>query len=319
MLTRFSQLVLSLFLIAPKLHANVIQLAYLKIETSDNKTYQILWKQPSNVARSSTPLSIAFESSLSLQEKTNYQVNGWRIKTYELIAKNGLSGKTLTIKNLEKTVTDVIVKYQQQSLRLTPDQPSYTFTITPSSWQTIQSYTMFGVEHILEGYDHLLFVLCLLIIASNLKKLLWAITGFTLAHSITLIISTLEIIRIPIVPVEACIALSIVFLAVEIAKHNKKSISYRYPVSVSSSFGLLHGFGFASALLELGLPQNDRLLALGFFNVGVEIGQLLFIGFVLLALKSLKLGSMHGSYRLFNSYVIGSIASMWLIERIIQF
>ncbi len=213
----------------------------------------------------------------------------------------------------------MIVKYQQQSLRLTPDQPSYTFTITPSSWQTIQSYTMFGVEHILEGYDHLLFVLCLLIIASNLKKLLWAITGFTLAHSITLIISTLEIIRIPIVPVEACIALSIVFLAVEIAKHNKKSISYRYPVSVSSSFGLLHGFGFASALLELGLPQNDRLLALGFFNVGVEIGQLLFIGFVLLALKSLKLGSMHGSYRLFNSYVIGSIASMWLIERIIQF
>ena len=158
---------------------------------------------------------------------------------------------------------------------------------------------------------------------------MWAITGFTLSHSITLVLSTLNIVKLPIVVVEAVIALSIVFLAIEIAKSSfnksqQPSLTYRYPVVVSSSFGLLHGFGFASVLLELGLPKNDQFLALAFFNIGVELGQVFFIaGVLLLIYVTKKLIDISRErlkrYEKINAYLIGSIASMWLIERVLQF
>ncbi len=324
--------VLLLLYMAP-LQANTLRLAYLEIKsvevaTDDGHHYEAMWKQPANIVMGDA-LLLKFSAGVTLSKKAApLLLNGSLINYFTLVTKDGLVNQRLTIANLSNSDAEVIVKYSDEShtasIRLTPSTPSYVFQKEPSYLQTIQSYTLFGIQHILEGYDHLLFVLCLLLIASSLKKLLWAITGFTVAHSLTLILSALGWVSIPIAPVEAIIALSIVFLAVEIAKRNKLSLSYRYPVAVSSSFGLLHGFGFASVLLELGLPQNDKLLALGFFNVGVEIGQLIFIGGVLAVLWCIKYAVkrrwfQYKDYRLVGSYMIGSTASMWMIERIMQF
>lgn len=331
----FYQVCAVLMLLAPLLvtgtaQANKIQLAYLQIDQQsiDNGqvSYQAMWKQPTN--SNNAPLSIHFSDAVSMTKKSAPELlNGTKIQYFNLSVKEGLANHTITIENLEKTNVEVMMKYRSDdisySVRLTPSTPSYTFKKTPSAWQTIQSYTVFGIEHILEGYDHLLFVLCLLLIASTTKKLLWAITGFTLAHSITLVLSTLNIVQLPIIVVEAVIALSIVFLATEIVKNNtrskKDSLTFCYPVAVSSSFGLLHGFGFASVLLELGLPQNDQLLALAFFNIGVELGQLLFIASMLLLIWLVKSIVDIRKHQKINGYIIGSIASMWLIERVLQF
>lgn len=322
------------FILVSSSHANTLKLAYLEIKSlagPASNNYQIMWKQPANIAAADA-LRVQFSKGVRLSKKAApILLNGSRIRYFTISTDNGLTGHQLTINNLSKTDAEVIVKYDDNgrsgSIRLNIANPSYTFQQVPSSLQTIKSYTLFGIQHILEGYDHLLFVLCLLIIASSLKKLLWAITGFTIAHSLTLVFSALELVSLPIAPVEAMIALSIVFLAVEIAKHNTESLSYRYPVAVSSSFGLLHGFGFASVLLELGLPQDDKLLALGFFNVGVEIGQLIFIAAVLALMaivktvfaKRLSVKYRNKNVQQIASYFIGSMASFWLIERIIQF
>lgn len=349
-------LICQLFLLSmTPAQANKIQLAYLQIESqiekqsekkvagqkakqdklqnpnADNNTvtiqYQAMWKQPAN--SNIEPLSLKFSDTVVITKKTAPVIlNGSTIQYFTLSASSGLANKSITIVNLEKTNVEVMIKYSdsdnEYAVRLTSSAPHYTFKKSPSSWQTIQSYTLFGIEHILEGYDHLLFVLCLLLISTTIKKLLWAITGFTVAHSITLVLSTLGIVQLPIVVVEAVIALSIVFLALEIAKNNSHSLSYRYPVLVSSSFGLLHGFGFASVLLELGLPKNDQFLALAFFNIGVELGQLFFIACVLLVIGLVKKLIDISKERMkkhekVSAYVIGAIASMWLIERVMQF
>ena len=351
-ISRFG-LFLFLFLLAvvnsKAVQANKIQLAYLQIEavtcthtvvkrnldstnTGSNACYQGMWKQPA--VQGIAPLSLQFSQGMKISNTTPAALlNGANIKFFTITTAQSLAGKSVAVINLEKTNIEVMLKYKSikndYSVRITPAAPSYTFVASPSSWQTMQSYTVFGIEHILEGYDHLLFVLCLLLIASTVKKLMWAITGFTLAHSITLILSTLDIVQLPIVVVEAFIALSIVFLAIEIAKSSfnkpqQLSLTYRYPVVVSSSFGLLHGFGFASVLLELGLPKNDHFLALAFFNIGVELGQVFFIGGVLLLIWLVKkLTDISRErikrYEKINAYLIGSIASMWLIERVLQF
>jgi len=322
------------FALVTSSHANTLTLAYLEIKPLDGPAgnhYQVMWKQPANIAAADA-LQVQFSEGASLSKKAApLLLNGSHISHFTLATQKGLAGHELTINNLSKNDAEVIVTYDDNgrtgSIRLSVSSPSYTFQKAPSSFETIKSYTLFGIQHILEGYDHLLFVLCLLIIASSLKKLLWAITGFTVAHSLTLVFSAQGVVTLPIAPVEAIIALSIVFLAVEIAKHNTASLSYRFPVAVSSSFGLLHGFGFASVLLDLGLPQDDKLLALGFFNVGVEIGQLIFITAVLMLTSIVKtvfvkphsVKHRNKTYQRTTSYFIGSMSSFWLIERILQF
>ena len=203
--------------------------------------------------------------------------------------------------------------------------------VTPGSFEVSKTYTYLGLQHIFEGIDHLLFVACLLLVAGIGRKLLITITGFTVAHSVTLALATFDIIRLPIPPVEAVIALSIVFLAVEIANQDKEGLTYRYPVTVSVSFGLLHGFGFAAVLNEIGLPGSDVPLALLFFNVGVELGQLLFICVLLVGFYLVKgscrlfLGSSENLVSLLTrserlaAYMIGAVASFWLLQRVSGF
>ncbi len=187
-------------------------------------------------------------------------------------------------------------------------------------------YTWFGVTHIWGGLDHLLFIGCLLWISGSWKKILLTITGFTIAHSATLSLSMFEVVRVPVPPVEAAIALSIIFLAVELAKGRRNNLVWRYPVFVSSSFGLLHGFGFAAALKDTGLPKADMLTGLLFFNLGVEAGQIIFASaviFLLIFLKSvfryLPFDYRASLVQQSAGYLVGAISSVWFIERCTAF
>jgi hydrogenase/urease accessory protein HupE len=224
------------------------------------------------------------------------------------------------------TTLDGVVTTAMQA----PTEESWTVPEKMSGVEVATQYLRLGVEHIIGGYDHLLFVLGLLVIAGTGKRILLTVTGFTLAHSISLSLSALGFVSIPIVPVEATIALSIVFLAHEISQQKKDSLTWRYPMLISFGFGLLHGLGFASALGEIGLVQNEALLSLLFFNLGVETGQLLFIGAIMLLLVVLQRALKQQSARisdallkrraeLFAAYIIGIPSAYWLIDRIAPF
>ena len=200
-------------------------------------------------------------------------------------------------------------------------------TASPGTFEVVQTYTVLGIEHILTGFDHLLFVLALLILVKGTRRLIATITAFTLAHSLTLFAATLGWINVPGPPVEAVIALSIVFVAGEIvhARQGRPGLTQRYPWLVAFTFGLLHGLGFAGALAEVGLPPLSIPMALLFFNVGVEIGQLIFIAVVLGAIavvrriaRRLKIDAPSWWWRL-PPYTIGGIASFWVVQRVAAF
>lgn len=205
-----------------------------------------------------------------------------------------------------------------------PEDTLVTLARVTSATAVAQQYTVAGIEHILIGTDHLLFVLCLMMIAGSFKRLVLTVTGFTVAHSITLSLATLDIFRLPTELVELLIALSILLLAVEIVKHRqggaKESFTWRYPVSVSVVFGLLHGFGFAVVLQELGLPSSMKVQALLFFNIGVELGQLAFIMMVSIAVlfvtrKIVVVASQQDRLAQVAIYSIGVSSAYWLFER----
>jgi len=219
---------------------------------------------------------------------------------------------------------------QNHSLLASPDQTEVIIPAVESFGSVARDYLTLGVQHILEGYDHLLFLVCLMLIAGTGRRILITITGFTIAHSVTLALSTLGVVRVPIPPVEAAIALSIVFLAIEIVRGNPNSLTYRYPIAVSSSFGLLHGFGFAAVLGETGLPQTEIPAALFFFNVGVEVGQIIFVVGVIVAYQLIRLAARAvgdrdlsiDALRPFQTpaaYAVGMLASFWMIQRVATF
>ena len=197
------------------------------------------------------------------------------------------------------------------------------FPLEASKLKVAGDYWLLGTVHILEGADHLLFVLALLLIVTGLSQLIKAITAFTVAHSITLALATLELVQLPAAPTEAIIALSILFLAVEIVhKHDGKiGVTERWPWVVAFLFGLFHGLGFAGALAEIGVPQTEVPLALFMFNVGVESGQLLFISVVLsliTLLQRLPLAIPQRAWRIMP-YSIGGLAAYWTIDRVLSF
>lgn len=205
-----------------------------------------------------------------------------------------------------------------------PDNTRWSIPLAETKLQVAKDYTLLGIFHIWEGKDHLLFVLCLIWIAGDMRRILMTITGFTVAHSVTLVLAALEIVRLPIPPVEIVIALSVVFLAMEIAKGKQDNLTWNYPIAVSSSFGLLHGLGFAAVLAEIGLPQVELITGMLFFNVGVEIGQIAFALVVILCIVVLK-KSISGSassekielkIQRAMSYVVGCWAAFWVVERI---
>ena len=239
----------------------------------------------------------------------------------------GLEGATILIDGLDRTSTDTLVRYEAfpgsvAVQRLTPGQPAFTIAPDAGALAIFTSYVALGVTHILEGLDHLLFVFALLLLTRGSRSLIWAVTAFTLAHSITLAGSTFGWLALPSAPVEVVIALSIVFLAYELAlpPDRRDPLTDRFPAIVAFGFGLIHGMGFAGALREIGLPQGDVPLALLAFNVGVEIGQLAFIAIVVLLWLVVRgiVPAIAGQTRaltLASSYCIGTISTFWVIQR----
>ena len=219
---------------------------------------------------------------------------------------------------------------ETHSLLASPDQTELIIPEVESFGAVARDYLTLGVKHILEGYDHLLFLVCLMLIAGTGRRILITITGFTIAHSITLALSALGLVRVPVPAVEAAIALSIVFLAVEIVRGDENSLTYRYPIAVAASFGLLHGFGFAAVLGETGLPQTEIPAALLFFNLGVELGQIAFVMAVVLVYQLMRLVgraianqdlSIDGLRPLQTptAYAVGILASFWMVQRVATF
>jgi hydrogenase/urease accessory protein HupE len=253
--------------------------------------------------------------------------NAW-VDRWTSTCPGGLIDSEVSIAGLSSTLTEVLVRIERsdgttQIERLKPSSPTLRITETPGPLQVAYTYLSLGIEHILFGIDHLLFVLALLIIVSGRRRLLMTVTAFTLAHSITLAAATLGFVNIPQAPVEAVIALSIVFVASEIvhSRMGRPGITESKPWIVAFVFGLLHGFGFAGALTEVGLPEQSIPLALLFFNVGVEVGQLIFIAgvFVVFYLtRPFNDRLPHWSWRV-APYAIGSIAAFWTIERVLGF
>ncbi len=244
--------------------------------------------------------------------------------TWTVRCKGGLGGKTIAIEGLEGTLTDALVRLESldgsaRLLRLRPESTAGVVPMAPSLGAQARTYLLLGVEHILLGIDHLLFVLGLLLLIGDLRKLAVTITAFTVAHSLTLGAATLGLVHVPPAPVEAVIALSIVFVAAEIVhgRQGRPGLTARRPWIAAFAFGLLHGFGFAGALAEVGLPEASIPLALLFFNLGVEGGQLLFIlavGVVLFVARRAPWTWPAWSWRV-PAYTIGGLAAFWTIER----
>jgi hydrogenase/urease accessory protein HupE len=240
----------------------------------------------------------------------------------------GLDGLEVRIDGLTTTITDVLARVtlldgSVQTELLKPDATAFTVAGEQTAFEVFSAYLVLGIEHILLGIDHLLFVLCLLLIVRSLRLLVETITAFTLAHSVTLGLAALGFVHVPQAPVEAIIALSILFLASELVRQHdgKEDLTQRYPWLVALSFGLLHGFGFAGALSEIGLPQGDIPLALFSFNAGVELGQLIFVAVVLAVMALLRRVPLRWPewVQLAPAYSIGGIAAFWTIQRIAGF
>ncbi|ARN74322.1 HupE/UreJ family protein [Oceanicoccus sagamiensis] len=322
-------LLILLFSISALSQADDMRPASLTITASDASQFDVLFKMPIRNG-SRQQLEAQFDDATSMPApKSRRIINNAYIENFSLERKAGLEGMQITIAGLKGASGDVLLRIidnQQHTITavLNTENPDYTVPVIKEMTKadTVVTYIILGVEHILVGLDHLLFVACLVYISGSRNKLLLTITGFTVAHSVTLILAATDTLVIPIPPVEAVIALSIVFLAWEIAKNNKNSLSLKYPILVSSSFGLLHGFGFASVLAEIGLPQNEKLLALLSFNIGVEIGQVLFVAalfavFYLLS-KLMKFITME-TLRYPASYTCGIVATFWMFERLASF
>jgi hydrogenase/urease accessory protein HupE len=320
-------------LLAPSLtRAHELQPGYAALEQNDESNWKVFWRTP-DVSGKPMAIDLLLPSNCRPQTGPATVPKGGAWETsWVAICDGSLFGQQLIISGLEATKTDVLVRFAPLdqapvSLRLTADQPNLVLPKEPGQWEVLSTYAGLGFEHILEGWDHLLFLFALLILIKGFWRLVGAVTAFTVAHSLTLVASTMGWITLPAAPVEAVIALSIVFLASEIVLTNPdtKRLSQSAPWLVTFAFGLLHGLGFAGALREIGLPQSDIPLALFAFNVGVEAGQLAFVvvAGVLFWLLSVPFGRQPVlGYRPITvalAYGIGGWSSYWLIERIVSF
>jgi len=325
----FVAVVLATLCPAMPAHADEIRPALLDIKEQNTGLFAVTWKVPTRGNRvlaltPQLPESLELLGSPSVQD-----IPGARIEhaTYKNTGAS-LTGQRIVIDGLSALQTDVLLLIQlqdgtQHSAILRPSSPEFTIPVEASKLTVAGDYWRMGTIHILEGVDHLLFVLALLLIVSGIGPLVKAVTAFTVAHSITLALATLGVVHVPAAPTEAIIALSILFLASEIIhqRNGVIGITERYPWVIAFIFGLFHGLGFAGALSDIGVPQHEVPLALFMFNVGVETGQLLFIAVVLsliALLKRLPFTAPQGAWRLLP-YAIGSIAAFWTIERVGSF
>lgn len=320
---------------APQLRAHEVRPAYLELRQTGPETYDALWKVP---GQGDLRLGLYVElpgNCTNVSEPNRSMANNAYTERWTVKCAGTLSGGTIHVAGLSATATDVLVRLERidgttEVTRLTPSSPSFVVAAAASAVGVARTYTVLGIEHILSGIDHLLFVLALIIITHGGWKLVKTVTAFTVSHSITLTLATLGYVHVPQRPVEAVIALSIVFVAAEILRGRQGyvGITARAPWLVALMFGLMHGLGFASGLKDAGLPDGHIPTALLFFSLGVETGHFLFIGLVLslfaLMVRAASRLTTNGQQRLATlevlpAYAIGSVAMFWVIQRLAAF
>lgn len=321
---------LSLLLVAAPALAHRLSPAFFGLTETAPNVFAVQWKVSVSGGLAAT-LEPKVPDGCSLTDAVRtYVIEDVRFQHAALSCPGGLGGRTFVVDGLPLTQTDVLLRVDyldgsSSNQRLTPAAPSVVLPAHPGPFEVVKTYTALGIEHILLGVDHLLFVLALLLLVRGAKRIIATVTAFTVAHSITLGAATLGFVHVPSAPVEATIALSILFLAVELARGERSNgqaavgadLTARFPWIVAFSFGLLHGFGFAGALSEVGVPTAAVPLALLFFNVGVEIGQLAFIGAMFALAWSWRrlLVAAPSGWRLATAYGIGGMAAFWVIQR----
>jgi hydrogenase/urease accessory protein HupE len=323
--------------VALPVHAHEVRPGYLQIRESAAEVYDVVWKVPAS-GEYRLSLYVRLPKECAGKPTQGSFVGGAFVERWQAKCPGGLVGRTIEIDGLSATRTDVLARVERldgttQTARLTPEQVSFVVAAAPGAFEVVRTYLQLGVEHILSGVDHLLFVLALLFLVGSWRRLVATVTAFTVAHSITLAAATLGLVHVAQAPVEATIALSVVFVAAEIlhVAQGKPGLTARAPWVVAFVFGLLHGFGFAGALRQIGLPEKDVPLALLFFNVGVETGQLIFIVAVVslfsIASHMLARGrsgqqgpwAAESVVRTPVAYLVGSIAAFWVVQRVVAF
>jgi hypothetical protein len=307
--------------------------AYLQLTQLDRETYDVLWKIPAIDEATTLKVKPQFPGGTEgLTEVRSTFSRGITVQRWRIRVPEGLDGKAIVFSQLSETRIDVLARLVRlngtvQLERILPVSPRFVVTPSPGPLEVVKTYTVLGIEHILTGFDHLLYVLGMLLLVGGWRRILATMSAFTATHSLTLTAATLGWVHVPQAPVEACIALSIVFVAREIVQvhRGRPGITTRWPWAVAFTFGLMHGLGFAGALAEVGLPQSSIPVALLFFNVGVEIGQLMFVGAVLTviavgwrAAQRLRWAQAAWLRRL-APYAIGGLASFWFVERVAAF
>lgn len=308
--------------------AHELRPAYLEINETAVGQYALLWKVPA-LGESRLSLYVRLPAGCKpVGETVRVIDSGASLERWRMHCREGLEGREIRIDGLQASLTDVLARLtfadgRSQLVRVMPEAPALIVSARQSAFQVARTYFALGVGHILSGIDHLLFVFALMLLISNLWTLAKTVTAFTVAHSMTLAGAALGYFSLPQKPVEAAIALSIAFVAREllVAKPGERRLSQAYPWLVAFIFGLLHGFGFAGALKEIGLPQTDVPLALLMFNLGVEAGQLLFVGSLLLAFWVISrmwdrnLAPLQPT----AAYLIGIVSTFWMFQRLASF
>lgn len=325
----FATLVLVALLPASVAWAHEVRPAYLELKETAPGRFVILWRTPV-LSGMRLPVVLKLPDDVqNLKEPVVQELTDSLVERRWIDAgPGGLAGKRVEFVGLQGTITDVLVRVEHldgssQVTRVLPSSPSFIVEATPRRFEVARTYLVLGIEHILTGIDHLLFVSGLLLLVNGVRRLLLTVSAFTLSHTVTLTLATLGFVHVPPAPVEAVIALSILFVAWEVLRKdaNPTGLAQRKPWLVAFSFGLLHGLGFAGGLSAAGLPAAHIPLALGFFSAGVEVGHFSFVGSALLIIAVSKRWTSRlpsWSSRI-APYAIGSCASFWLIARLAAF
>ena len=343
-------------LIAASASGHDLRPIFIDISQASETTATLRWKVPATVPRPQLPeIALHGGCAAASEPRVVLRADSYQgERSYDCATELAGTTVSLDFPAVNPSLTTIVRAQthdgQLLSGLLPPDETAWLIPEAPGRWEVARNYTVLGIEHIAVGWDHLLFVALMVLLARSPRRTLIMVTGFTVAHSLTLALSTLDLVSLPIPVVEAVIALSIVFLATEIARGDASTLAHRHPLLVTGVFGLLHGFGFASVLREVGLPPTELPTALLFFNVGVEIGQIAFVVVIYaagLGWQAAMRRSRSGRGEITNegsaapasphnipatavaakadalaplatAYAVGAIASFWTIERLLS-